>query len=84
MMTAFFVVLPALMLSGYVYPVENMPESIQWLTVINPLRYYIELTRGIMVKGATLAELWQSGVALTLLGVVVLFGAAQRFRKRVV
>ncbi len=84
MMTAFFVVLPALMLSGYVYPVDNMPAPIQWITVVNPLRYYIELTRGIMVKGATLVELWRSTLPLGLLGAAVLFGAAQRFRKRVV
>jgi ABC-2 type transport system permease protein len=83
MLTAFFVVLPALMLSGYVYPIDNMPESVQWITVINPLRYYIELTRGIMVKGATLADLWQSTLALALLGVAVLASAAQRFKKRV-
>lgn len=83
MLTAFFVVLPALMLSGYVYPIDNMPEAVQWITTINPLRYYIELTRGIMVKGASVIDLWPSAVALTVLGAAVLAAAASRFRKRI-
>ncbi len=83
MMTAFFFILPALMLSGYVFPIANMPEPVQWLTTLNPLRYYIELTRGIMVKGATLTELWRSVAGLFGLGTLVLLGAAARFHKRV-
>jgi ABC-2 type transport system permease protein len=83
MLTAFFVMLPALMLSGYVFPIENMPEPVQWVTLVNPLRYYIELTRGIMVKGATLVDLWSSAASLAALGALVLAAAALRFRKRV-
>ncbi len=82
MLTAFFFLLPALMLSGYVFPVENMPEPVQWLTVVNPLRYYIELTRGIMVKGADLHDLWRQALSLLGLGAAVLVGAASLFRKR--
>jgi ABC-2 type transport system permease protein len=83
MLTAFFVVLPALMLSGYVYPIENMPEAVQHLTLVNPLRYYIELTRGVLVKGASLFDLWPSAVMLAVLGAAVLWGASLRFRKRI-
>ncbi len=83
MLTAFFVLLPALMLSGYVFPIENMPRPVQLLTLVNPLRYYIELTRGIIVKGASLADLWPSLLSLTLLGALVLGAAARRFRKRI-
>ena len=83
MLTAFFVLLPALMLSGYVFPIENMPEAVQWLTLVNPLRYYIELTRGIVVKGASVSDLWSSLLALAALGALVLWGSAQRFRKRI-
>jgi ABC-2 type transport system permease protein len=82
MLTAFFILLPALMLSGYVFPVENMPEPVQWLTVVDPLRYYVELTRGILVKGASLADLWHQAVALAGLGLAVLIGAASLFHKR--
>ncbi|MBI5507159.1 MAG: ABC transporter permease [Deltaproteobacteria bacterium] len=82
MLTSFFFILPALMLSGYMYPIENMPVVVQWLTVVNPLRYYIQLARGIMVKGAELFDLWRPALALTVLGAAVLASAALRFRKR--
>ena len=83
MLTAFFILLPALMLSGYVYPIENMPAPVQVLTVVNPLRYFIELNRGIMIKGAALVDLWPSALKLALLGAAVLWGAAGRFHKRI-
>jgi ABC-2 type transport system permease protein len=83
MLTGFFVLLPLLMLSGYVFPIENMPEAVQWLTLVNPLRYYIELNRGLMIKGASLADLWLSVLALAALGAAVLFAAAARFQKRI-
>jgi ABC-2 type transport system permease protein len=83
MLNAFFVVLPALMLSGFIFPIDNMPEPVQWFTYINPLRYFIQLVRGIMVKGSSLEELFGSVAALAGLGVLVLSAAALRFRKRV-
>lgn len=82
MLNAFFVILPALMLSGYMFPIDNMPRPVQVLTYLDPLRYYIELTRGIMIKGASLYDLWPSTVLLTLLGALVLWGASVRFHKR--
>jgi ABC-2 type transport system permease protein len=83
MLNAFFVIVPALMLSGYMFPIENMPVAVQYLTYLDPLRYYVQLNRGIMVKGSTLLDLWQPAVELTVLGAVVLFSAARRFHKRV-
>jgi ABC-2 type transport system permease protein len=83
MLNAFFVVLPALMLSGFIFPIENMPSWVQWITYVNPLRYYIQLVRGIMIKGSTLADLVTSVAALTALGFLLLAAAALRFRKRV-
>jgi len=83
MLNSFFVILPALMLSGFIYPIENMPPAVQVITYADPLRYYIELTRGIMVKGATLLDLWRPAVLLALLGALLLAGAAWRFRKRI-
>jgi ABC-2 type transport system permease protein len=83
MLNAFFVLLPALMLSGYIFPIENMPRAVQWITVVNPLRYYIELTRGIMIKGASLSDLWSQTLSLAGLGAFVLAAASLRFRKRI-
>ena len=82
MMNAFFVMLPALMLSGFVYPIDNMPQSIQYLTIFNPLRYFVESTRGIMVKGAGIADLWPTLSMLGGLGLLVLISASMRFKKR--
>ena len=51
MMTTFFFILPFLMLSGFVFPIANMPEVVQWLTYLNPLRYFLVIVRGIFLKG---------------------------------
>ncbi len=83
MLTTFFILLPALMLSGMIFPIENMPEPVQWLTQANPLRHYIEIARGVLVKGASLADLWRQTLSLAAIGVVVLAGASLRFRKRI-
>ncbi len=81
MMTAFFIIFPAMLLSGFAFPIENMPEPVQWLTLLNPLRYYMVVIRGIFLKGVGLAALWQQLVGLTLIGVTLLSLAVMRFRK---
>ena len=81
MMTAFFFMLPATLLSGFVYPIANMPADVQWLTYLNPLRYYLVIIRGVFLKGLGLHELWPQMAALALLGTVMLALAAGRFRK---
>ncbi len=83
MMTAvFFVMLPMIMLSGFVFPIENMPLPIQLLTYLMPLRYYFVIIRGLFLKGAGLAQLWDETVILAGFGVLILGLAALRFRKR--
>jgi ABC-2 type transport system permease protein len=82
MMTTFFFLMPAFMLSGFVFPIANMPEAIQWLTYINPLRYFLVIIRGIFLKGTGLDVLWQQYVALAVLGIFVFTGAISRFKKR--
>jgi len=82
MMTTFFVILPIFMLSGFVFPIANMPEVVQWLTYLNPLRYFLVIIRGIFLKGVGLGVLWPQYAALTILGIVVFTGAVGRFRKR--
>jgi len=82
MMTTFFFILPLFMFSGFVFPIENMPEIIQWLTYLNPLRYFLIIIRGIFLKGVGLTILWPQFAALMLLGAIVFAGSIKRFRKR--
>ena len=82
MMTTFFFILPFFMLSGFVFPIVNMPVFVQWLTFLNPLRYFLIIIRGIFLKGVGLHVLWPQYAALAVLGVAVFAGAIGRFRKR--
>jgi ABC-2 type transport system permease protein len=81
MMTAFFIIFPAVLLSGFAFPIDNMPVPAQWLTLLNPLRYYLVVIRGIFLKGIGIEILWPQLAALGCLGVVLLSLAVQRFRK---
>lgn len=82
MMATFFFILPFFLLSGFVFPVANMPIFIQWLTYLNPLRHFLVIIRGIFLKGVGLKVLWPQYAILAVLGFVVFTGAAGRFRKR--
>lgn len=82
MMTTFFFILPIFMLSGFVFPVRNMPEVVQWLTYLNPLRYMLVIIRGIFLKGIGLAALWHQMLGLALIGMFVFGGAFTHFKKR--
>ena len=81
-MTTFFFVLPFFMLSGFVFPIANMPLPVQWLTYLNPLRYFLIIIRGIFMKGTGIHALWPQLVGLTILGGIVFIGAVSRFKKR--
>ena len=82
MMTAFFFILPFFMLSGFVFPIANMPEVVQWLTYLNPLRFFLVIIREIFLKGVGLDILWPQYLALTIMGIIVFSGAIIRFKKR--
>ena len=83
MMTAiFFVMMPMIILTGFVFPIENMPRVIQWLTYIMPMRYYFLIIRGLFLKGSGLAELWPQGSALLAIGTVVLTLSVLRFKRK--
>jgi len=82
MMSAVFFFMPALMLSGFAFPIANMPQAIQYLTYLNPLRYFMEIVRGVFLKGVGVAELWPQLSLLVLLGAAVFVSSALRFRKR--
>ncbi|RNC67224.1 MAG: ABC transporter permease [Desulfuromonadales bacterium] len=83
MMSSFMFTFPAMLLSGFAFPIENMPQSVQYATYLNPLRYYLIIVRGIFLKGVGVEILWPQLTALALLGSVVLTFAVQRFRKTV-
>ncbi len=85
MMTAvFFVLLPMIYLSGFVFPIENMPPSIRAFSALLPLRYYFVIIRGIFLKGAGIAVLWDEGLILLAFGIVILGVSTLRFRKTAV
>ena len=82
MMTTFFFFQPAFMLSGFSFPIRNMPEVVQWITYVNPMRYFMEVVRGIFLKGVGLEVLWPQILALAVLGGSILTASALRFHKR--
>jgi len=81
MMSTFFLFFPAMMLSGFIFPIANMPTVIQWLTLLNPLRYFLIIIRGIFLKGVGPDILWPQMAALAVLGVATLWLAVRRFHK---
>jgi ABC-2 type transport system permease protein len=81
MMSTFFFFFPAMLLSGFAFPVANMPIVVQWLTVANPLRWFLVIVRGIFLKGVGADVLWQELLTLAVMGVATLGLAARRFRK---
>ncbi len=82
MMSSFFFFLPALMLSGFSFPIRNMPMPVQYLTYLNPVRYFLEIVRGIFLKGTGISVLWPQMVALLVFGTAILMISALRFHKR--
>ncbi|MDA8165274.1 MAG: ABC transporter permease [Desulfobacteraceae bacterium] len=83
MMSAFFVYFPAVLLSGFMFPIANMPRVVQWLTYINPLRYFLVIIRGVFLKGLGPEFLWPQMAALLVLGLVLLALAISRFQKTI-
>ena len=81
MMMNFFFTTPAFMLSGFAFPIRNMPPAVQYLTYLNPMRYFIDIVRGIFLKGVGVSVLWPQMLALAVYGVIVLFLSVARFHK---
>lgn len=82
MTSVFFVMVPMFFLSGFAFPIESMPRVIQWVSYLLPLRYYFVVIRGIFLKGAGVASLWDEGLAMLLFGGLILLLSALRFKKR--
>jgi ABC-2 type transport system permease protein len=81
MTTAFFVMMPMVYVSGFIFPIENMPAAIQPMTYLVPVRYYLEIVRGILLKGVGIDVLWPQAAALLGLGALILVIAVMRSRK---
>jgi ABC-2 type transport system permease protein len=82
MMSSFFFFMPAMLLSGFAFPIRNMPEFVQYITYLNPVRYFMQIVRGIFLKGVGVEALWQEMSALAVFGIVILGVSAMRFHKR--
>jgi len=80
--SVFFFSMPAFILSGFAFPIENMPTWIQYLTYINPLRYFLVIIRGVFLKGISLDILWPEMVCLAALGTGMIILSSLRFQKR--
>ena len=80
-MVSFFFASPAFMLSGFNFPIRNMPVVVQYLTYLNPLRYFMEIVRGVFLKGVGFEALWPKILALLIYGTTILALSAIRFHK---
>jgi len=83
MFTLWFVLIFMILMSGFFYPVANMPPGIRWMTYANPLRYMMTIVRGIFLRGATLPDILPQLAAMVGIGVLTFSAAVWRFQKRV-
>lgn len=79
---AFLLIMPSVLLSGFMFPIQNMPPAIQYITYLIPFRYFLVIVRGLFLKGVGMAVLWPQMVALTAFGVVTFAVGMAAFRKR--
>ena len=79
--TAMFVLLPQILLSGMIFPLSSMPWGVRWIGYLLPLTYFIEISSGILLRGAGIGSLWLAYAILTVMAVVAFGGAVLRFRR---
>ncbi|NJD22122.1 MAG: ABC transporter permease [Melioribacter sp.] len=82
MIAIFAVMMPMIYLSGFAFPVENMPTIIQYISYAIPLKYFITIIRGVILKGNGFVQHWFDATMLLAMGILILFFSALRFRKR--
>jgi ABC-2 type transport system permease protein len=82
-LTSFMFLQPSVLLSGYAFPIENMPVVVQYATYLNPLRYFITIVRGVFLKGTGWEVLWPQVVPMLLMAIFYLALASVLFKKRV-
>ena len=81
LLTTFLILMPCVMLSGFMFPVSNMPDPVRYATVLNPIRWYLEILRGIVMKDAGFSALWYAIAAQSALSLSFLTIAISRFKK---
>lgn len=81
MQMTFFIILPSILLSGFMFPYEGMPVLAQWLAEVLPTTYFIRIIRGIVLRGADMVELWRDTLWLVGFTLVGMFIAIKRFKK---
>lgn len=82
MVAMFVILLPMNFLSGFAFPIENMPGWIQPITYLIPLRYYLTILRGVILKGDGLLQMLPETLTLLGIGILILAASALRFKKR--
>ena len=82
LMTSFLFINPAVMLSGFGFPIENMPQWVQYLTYLNPLRYFVGVIRGVYLKGVGLDILWPQLLAMAVISISTIGISALRFKQK--
>jgi ABC-2 type transport system permease protein len=83
-LTSFFINLPVVQLSGAIAPIESMPIFFQYLSLLNPLRHYVAIVRGILLRGVGLETLWGEAIALVLFAAIMLSISVSRFRRQLI
>jgi ABC-2 type transport system permease protein len=79
---AFGTMMPSIFLSGYIFPIDTMPQFFQWISKIIPTTYLIDIFRGIILRGANLGDLWKQGAILTIMSAFMIIVSALRFKKK--
>jgi len=82
-LTAFFIIMPCVLLSGFMFPIHNMPAAVQYITYLNPMRWFLEILRGVVMKGVGVSALWQAVTGQVCLAVAFILIAAARFKKTI-
>jgi ABC-2 type transport system permease protein len=83
MQLSFLFLLPNILLSGFMFPRQAMPEPAQWLGATLPLTYYLTILRGVLLKGTGVAQLWPEGLVLSIFAVVLVALSVNRFSKTI-
>ncbi|MCE5219036.1 ABC transporter permease [bacterium] len=79
---AFLLIMPSVLLSGFMFPIQNMPEVVQWATYLIPFRYFLEIARGLFLKGVGVAVLWPQMLVLSAFALALLGAGVAAFKKR--
>ena len=82
MFISWFFSIFAILTSGFFTPISNMPQAMQYVTLINPMRYFMEIVRAIMMKGAGVADLVPQIIAIAIYGLIIFSLAVASFQKR--